>query len=212
MVPDMHYEGSPLNDIRINELRTKEEWDHYMLVYREVQQTAPLVIASNDHPLYHIGKRSAAGHYCYDCNVTLCLDGVFAVHMGKVPQDYNPDNTTHAMVIQDWLADKSTWRETRWADVCPKCGKEKVDEHHAASIELGLRSPNTSRPKGVWSCSSFTWAQNPVRLWHNEFRYHPGEIWIVDEYGTDFTCAEFCMMVLTNCPINDSMSAGTEFS
>lgn len=35
-----------------------------------------------DDPLVHIGKRSAAGPYCFDCNITLCEGGPEAVHLG----------------------------------------------------------------------------------------------------------------------------------
>jgi len=30
----------------------------------------------------HIGKRSAAGRYCFDCGVSLCVDGEDNVHKG----------------------------------------------------------------------------------------------------------------------------------
>ena len=33
-------------------------------------------------PVYHIGKRSAAGMYCWDCDDTLCPGGKSQVHAG----------------------------------------------------------------------------------------------------------------------------------
>jgi hypothetical protein len=49
----------------------------------------------------HIGKRSAAGMWCYDCGVTLCKDGIEGIHNGK-----------------------SEWYKESDKFVCPKCGKE----------------------------------------------------------------------------------------
>lgn len=34
-------------------------------------------------PQYHIGKRSAAGLYCWDCGKTLCKDGESGIHFDK---------------------------------------------------------------------------------------------------------------------------------
>ena len=46
----------------------------------------------------HIGKRSAAGWYCWNCRTTLCMEGIHAVHMAETEQ--------------------------KWHSACPKCGAE----------------------------------------------------------------------------------------
>ena len=83
----------------------------------------------------HIGKRSAAGWYCWDCGVTLCKGGESKVHY-----------------------------DGGFYDRCPKCGKKperETLENGAAGRELGFNK-NTPAPKtGVKSCASFTWAINP---------------------------------------------------
>lgn len=38
----------------------------------------------DDDPKYHIGKRSAAGLYCWDCRITLCKGGESAIHRGQL--------------------------------------------------------------------------------------------------------------------------------
>ncbi len=50
----------------------------------------------NNDILIHIGKRSAAGHYCIDCGVTFCKDGIQDIHSG----------------------------DSEWYDKCPICGGE----------------------------------------------------------------------------------------
>lgn len=49
-----------------------------------------------EDPLIHIGKRSHAGRYCWDCMITLCKEGSEMVHF----------NTSH------------------WYAKCPQCGKD----------------------------------------------------------------------------------------
>lgn len=91
-----------------------------------------------DDPKWHIGKRSAAGWYCWDCNVTLCIGGEERVHYG------------------DGFHDK-----------CPKCGKGKTEESifvGSVGRELGFNKAPFARRSGVSTCSSFTWARNLGRL------------------------------------------------
>jgi len=94
----------------------------------------------DDNPKYHIGKRSAAGMYCYDCGVTLCKGGESKVHSGT----------------------------DEWYDACPKCGKKPEKEslnHSAVGKELGFN--NLSEIKiGVKSCCSFTWARDIGKIKH----------------------------------------------
>jgi len=94
----------------------------------------------------HVGKRSAAGLYCWDCNVTLCRVGNKGVHFSK--------NELH--------------------DKCPKCGKKVIFEdfsNSSAGRELGF---NNSKPKvksGVASCSSFNWAMDPEKFKDLKIKY-----------------------------------------
>ncbi len=84
----------------------------------------------------HIGKRSAAGHYCWDCHITLCKEGKEGIH--------------HT--------------ESEWYDACPICRK-KPDKNgaNAAYKELGFSKVN-GKQKGVSSCCSFTWAIYPEQV------------------------------------------------
>ncbi len=85
-------------------------------------------------PEYHIGKRSAAGYYCWDCRQTLCMDGEANVNSCR----------------------------SRWYDRCPKCGKscerESLSES-ALGLEMGLNEFPPGGKAGVRSCSSFRWAR-----------------------------------------------------
>lgn len=84
-------------------------------------------------PQYHIGKRSAAGLYCWDCGITLGKRGEVGVH----------------------------YSESGWYDKCQKCGKSPIKEslgEGAAGRELGFNKSSYKKKKGVASCSSFRWA------------------------------------------------------
>ena len=59
-----------------------------------------------DDPRLHIGKRSAAGRWCHDCNRTLCKGGVQAIH--------------HTFID--------------WRDDCPECHATFADVGHACSF------------------------------------------------------------------------------
>lgn len=48
----------------------------------------------------HIGKRSAAGLYCWDCGITLCKDREAGNHLS----------------------------ESKWFEACHKCGKKREEE------------------------------------------------------------------------------------
>lgn len=93
---------------------------------------------NSDDPRYHIGKRSAAGLYCWDCGVTLCKGGESRVHYG------------------DGFFDK-----------CPNCGKGREEEplsESSAGRELGFNHSKPVKKTGVQSCSSFTWARDLGRI------------------------------------------------
>src|SRR3990172_6614512 len=87
----------------------------------------------DDSPDHHIGKRSSAGLYCWDCRETLCLDGEKGVHESK----------------------------SGWATMCRVCGqkpnRERLDSS-TAGRELGFNRDTPRRKSGVSSCSSFSWA------------------------------------------------------
>lgn len=94
---------------------------------------------SDMDPKFHIGKRSAAGLYCWDCDLTLCEGGPDRVHSGRVP----------------------------FATACRECGQEPAQESirdSAAGRELGVNTAVAMRKTGVRSCGSFSWAMPPERL------------------------------------------------
>lgn len=87
----------------------------------------------------HIGKRSAAGMYCYDCGITLCKTGKDKIHH----------------------------HESDWFETCPVCGKTPIEENLSESSvgrELGFNNGPFKTKIGVKSCSSFTWAMPPSKL------------------------------------------------
>ena len=119
----------------------------------------------------HIGKRSAAGHYCWDCGVTLCRDGNDNIH-----------------------------GDGKWYENCPNCGTKQQDERleeSSAGRELGFNKKRPKAKKGVSSCSSFTWDIDPATLF--EVSKVGGYI-IRDEYGQQYSFQDFCD-VLKECPI-----------
>ncbi len=130
----------------------------------------------------HIGKRSAAGLYCWDCRATLCPLGEKYVHFvgGK------------------------------WLEACPKCGakpqKEPIEES-AAGIELGFNESGRPRRKGVAGCSSFSFAQKPDKV----ISMVTAGTWVEDEYGRKLSPDDF-QQVLEDCPIKFTDSVGKEFS
>lgn len=127
----------------------------------------------------HIGKRSAAGFYCFDCSITLCKEGNKGVHLGR----------------------------SEWDCICPKCGqfpKNESLENSSVGLELGFNRMSTEEKKGVRSCSSFTWALDPIHL--------QNRIIVKDEYGKRYKIHEFLKMLKTQCPIQFYDMIGQEFS
>jgi hypothetical protein len=106
----------------------------------------------------HIGKRSAAGWYCWDCKVTLCARGEEFVHNGV--RNMAEADRIRAAFPKHKIDDRG------WLLACPKCGKERPDGKDnlirgAAARELGFdKSPFAPRT-GVDTCSSFSWAIDP---------------------------------------------------
>jgi len=136
----------------------------------------------------HIGKRSAAGWYCWDCDRSLCIDGEDYVHY-----------------------------DNEFAKSCPVCNKPVVMEslnNGAVARELGFDKSPHGRKTGVASCSSFRWALKPNQLQHRIRRQYPVDdagLVIMDEYGHEFTWAEF-QAILEECPIQFYDMIGKEFS
>lgn len=131
----------------------------------------------------HIGKRSAAGPYCWDCDISLYADGHDKIHTG----------------------------DHKFLEQCPICGKkpEKEDFNNStAGRELGFNKNNPKRKTGVKTCSSFTWAMSPGHF-HN-FK-SAKNLHIEDEYKRKYTLLEFSK-VLSECPVKYFHSIGAEFS
>ena len=92
---------------------------------------------TNEGP--HIGKRSAAGLWCWECNVTLLAEGIQEIHSGK----------------------------GYWLECCPNCGATKSEESldfSSAGRELGFNKSDPMKKTGVASCASFSWAIEPSAL------------------------------------------------
>ena len=152
-------------------------------------------------PEAHIGKRSAAGAYCWDCGITLCKTGEKGIHF--------------------------TSGSDKWHEACPKCGKEPVKEswdESSGGRELGFNKSEPQKKAGVRSCSSFTWAiseaawqeilNNPMRDGEcpNCHRIYDDKDKVVEnEYGDLFTLEEFAQ-ILEECPVRYNDSRGQHFS
>jgi hypothetical protein len=147
--------------------------------------TGASIAYDRDEPTVHIGKRSAAGRFCWDCMRTLCLGGEQDIHSGR-----------------------SSWNET-----CPHCGKPPMNEKFgegAGGVELGFVKPHQERPTGVRSVASFSWAQDPTIVRHI-CENRPGDVLIENEYGDTFTGADFLALLHNNCPIEFTHSIGKVF-
>lgn len=140
-----------------------------------------------DHmdPAGHLGKRSAAGYYCWDCGQTLCQGGDKKVHHGK----------------------------SSWWDSCPKCGKSPVAKDkmpRSMALELGFAAARGHRPSGVAACSSLSWCHPPMAA--KAFIESQEIVSVTDEYGRKMTGLQFLAMVQTNCPIQLSRMVGKWFA
>ena len=159
----------------------------------------------------HIGKRSAAGKYCHDCNVTLNIHGNFWVHQnidhhyssarnlppsegfnlyardkseklpGLFPKRYKAKNVGGI----DGLSEMIKEGESNWFLKCPICGKEVK----------------------TTTCS-FTWAIPPYDLHKlNNFNEEPV---VIDEYGQTYNFLQFDKELQEN-KIHYYHSIGDEF-
>lgn len=133
-------------------------------------------------PEFHIGKRSGAGPYCWDCNKTLCMHGNEGLHGGYA----------------------------QWHTRCPDCGKEPSLEELTESTggrKLGFNKNPPAKKTGVRSCCSFTWAMEQERV---QSLPKTGKV-IKDEYGREYTLQDF-QGVLEECPVNFYNSVGALFA
>ena len=143
----------------------------------------------------HIGKRSAAGMYCWDCNVSLHKLGENEVH------------NTHGIYKGHDLNQMIAEREEYWYDKCPECGQRQKEEtltDSSAGRELGFNKNPPEKKTGVASCLSFSWAMKP-----DHFARNVVEVW--DEYSRQYTLKEF-KKILEECPIRFYELIGKEFS
>lgn len=152
---------------------------------------------SDMDPAVHIGKRSAAGPYCWDCRLTLCKAGEAGIHFTPdLPRLPGEGELDHHMRV----------RRASWHDACPGCGTTAAEEsltESAAGRELGFNRDAPARKTGVRSCSSWSWAMPPEAL--------EGIAAIEDEYDRVYTRAEFLEM-LEECPVRFTRSIGEWFS
>jgi hypothetical protein len=150
----------------------------------------------------HIGKRSAAGLYCWDCGVTLCRGGEPGIHQGG-PRVVGSAGLRPGVNTQD----------PNWYTECPRCGQKKTSSKNdwiksgPVAVELGFAEPELTRPKGVTGCSSFTWAMRP-----EAFLVRRPNTLVWDEYGRRMTHREFVQMIDLNCPARFLNMIGRDFS
>lgn len=105
----------------------------------------------------HIGKRSAAGHYCWDCGITLCKKGNAGIH-------YNE----------------------KYADRCPICKQVPIKEPVSASAigrELGFNEHAFEAKTGVKSCSSFSWSTDFEYITDKKFKDEYGIVYTRKEFA-----------------------------
>ncbi len=133
------------------------------------------------NPIIHIGKRSAAGLYCWDCKTSL-------IKTGRVHYD-------------------STWHEA--CPLCKKVPvKEKLEESTMGQ-ELGF-GKQIAKPSGVRSCCSFSWAQEPEVV-RRICRENMEKDIIENEYLDHYTGRLFLEQIDELCPIQSTVSIGRYF-
>lgn len=120
----------------------------------------------------YIGKREAAGLYCWDCEISLHKQGL--------------DEAERQRTMRCVTGSKLTHVQSDWHKVCPKCGK--------AATQESLRSSGSGRPFGVASCAVFTWAKTPSEI-AKQILSSKLEKPIVNEHDTAFTLEQFEMVL-----------------
>ena len=172
----------------------------------------------------HVGKRSAAGWYCWDCKQTLCADGEHNVHHTKLEPDEERKKVEeeHVRACRGGLSKsgfscyaENIWTrpDVTWHSKCPSCGKRPKEEEldqGAVGRELGFNKSKPKPKRGVASCCSFTWAMpKEEALSLSENRHFLDRL--TDEYGREYSHKEF-LDVLSECPIEFADLIGQYFS
>lgn len=124
----------------------------------------------------HIGKRSAAGLFCWKCGIGQCKWSR-DVHQGPGRMELGT------------------------FDTCPGCGNsfeiKATGWDHTAGVELGFaKSRNLSRT-GIGTASSFTWTMLSHK-WKLQSMITDDRKVIRDEYGDEYTAREFLEEELCN--------------
>lgn len=155
---------------------------------------------------WHIGKRSAAGIFCFDCGISLGFGGNKYVHE-ELPE-----------YLKYRLRDKLDSFGGGVYMECPLCGKQYVKEEFtgsSAGIELGFNKNIKEKRNGVRTASSFTFAMGICKLRKRleEIGANPDEKCIVNEYGDDYTLGEFLDILDTIPPaLKFTQELNSEFS
>jgi hypothetical protein len=132
--------------------------------------------------IYHIGKRRAAGLYCWDCSLTLCRDGEVGIHHGS-----------------------------GWHMRCQKCGQHvsffgktsSINTHEKSGISICSSFIWAMRPDDVFSrCCEIVDLSNPKADINVKC--------IGDEYCDLYTYIDF-LRVLLECPIQYFDHIGLDF-
>lgn len=155
--------------------------------------------ATKDNNEYrHIGKRSAAGLYCWDCGVTLCSTIINHVDIftGNIKNLYGTDAVHHSGAF--------------WLDKCPLCYSKETEEpitKSAPGRELGFNTSAPRKKSGVSTCCSFLWAISPQYFAELS---NAKSLFIRDEYDDVYTNEQFRDAML-ECPIKYYHSVGEVF-
>lgn len=136
----------------------------------------------------HIGKRSAAGPYCYNCG------SIFHEHSSELHH-----------------GGRGFFKSL---DACPGCGKSKEKREPSTStalVELGFNKSKHVNKKGISSCSSFTWTlmKHKWKLQKLAEKNDPKKV-VRDEYGRTYTAKEFLEEELSSVTVE--YQSPTEFS
>lgn len=153
----------------------------------------------NKEHIYHIGKRSAAGHFCWDCGMS--STNIAKDNWSKKEYVYGTDAIHFGGFKEHTLNDEPTDLE-----YCPLCGKPfELEEINSMFVELGFsKQPNRSNN----TTCSFSFAVSPYVLSNvmsNE------NICVIDEYGRELTKEEF-KEVIQNCGVKYYDFVGEDFS
>jgi hypothetical protein len=130
----------------------------------------------------HIGKRYAAGLYCWDCDIKM------------------PDGK-----------EKSPYGGYFQVKTCPLCGKSYQNEkgNTTAFRELGFNKSKPTRKTGVATCCGFIWAMSLENLCG--IIGESEDKTIIDEYSNELTLDDF-NDILSECPLNCQQdNIGKEF-